>query len=255
MNSPALDPAFARLPLAHRGLHGGGRIENSRAAFAAAMAAGYGIECDVQVSSDGQAMVFHDPDLDRLTDATGAVGAHDAAALGAIRLKGSTDGIPTLAQLLEMHARHPHLPLLIEMKTDGSAPEAVAQATARALAHHQCVVAVMSFDPRAVAHIARLAPNLARGLTSCDFAMAEDWPDLSVATRARLAELRDFEELGCAFLSHDWRDLNRARIRALKAQGAAVLCWTIRSPAQEAQARAVADNITFEAYRAALPDA
>ena len=28
-----------------------------------------------------------------------------------------------------------------------------------------------------------------------------------------------------------------------------VLCWTVRSPEQEAEARRVADNITFEQYR------
>ena len=60
-------------PFAHRGLHGGRVIENSRAAFRAGMAQGHGIECDVQVSKDGTAYVFHDYDLDRLTDASGKV--------------------------------------------------------------------------------------------------------------------------------------------------------------------------------------
>ena len=49
---------------AHRGLHdGGGAVENSPTAFAAAIAAGLGIECDVQRSRDGQAIVFHDETL------------------------------------------------------------------------------------------------------------------------------------------------------------------------------------------------
>ena len=69
--SPAPSPAridwLAGQSYAHRGLHAPGLPENSPAAFAAAMARGMGIECDIQRSRDGHAMVFHDATLDRLT--------------------------------------------------------------------------------------------------------------------------------------------------------------------------------------------
>src|SRR5687768_7919763 len=72
-----LERLIAR-PFAHRGLHGGGRIENSRAAFEAAIQAGHGIELDVQASADGVAMVFHDERLDRLAEAEGRIAERSA---------------------------------------------------------------------------------------------------------------------------------------------------------------------------------
>ena len=81
---------FRRIPLAHRALHdvGDGRPENSRAAIRAAMAAGYGIEIDLQLSRDGRAMVFHDYDLTRLTGVKGVIQQRDATDLSQIALLG-----------------------------------------------------------------------------------------------------------------------------------------------------------------------
>ena len=81
MTPVPLPEAFLRLPLAHRGYHDheAGVIENSLSAFRAAVAAGYGIELDVQRSADDVAVVFHDDDMDRLTEATGAFRACNAA--------------------------------------------------------------------------------------------------------------------------------------------------------------------------------
>ena len=99
-----LPPVFLGAPIAHRALHdmGDGRPENSRAAIVAAMEHGYGIEIDLQLSADGQAMVFHDYDLKRLTGQKGPVRTRQAAALAAITLTGGDEGIPTLAEVLAL---------------------------------------------------------------------------------------------------------------------------------------------------------
>ena len=70
---PGLDWLTAR-PIAHRGLHdaAAGVIENTPSAFAAAIAGDYGIECDLQISADGEAMVHHDDALGRLTEGSAA---------------------------------------------------------------------------------------------------------------------------------------------------------------------------------------
>ena len=81
-----IDAAFLRRPIAHRALHGPGAPENSRAAVRAAVAAGYGVELDVQPSADGVAMVFHDEDLLRLTGEAGRIAGRSAAELGALTL-------------------------------------------------------------------------------------------------------------------------------------------------------------------------
>ncbi len=253
---PALPPAFLRLPIAHRALHDKARgvIENSPSAIAAALAAGYAIEIDLQLSSDGVPMVFHDEELDRLTEAKGPLNALTAAELGRIALKGSADTIPTLAQVLAQVAGR--VPLLIEIKdqslTMGETDGRLEAATAAALKGYQGPVAVMSFNPSSIQHMARLAPDLPRGLTTSAYDPA-DWHPLPEATCAHLRDIPDYEATGSCFISHEAKDLARPRVAALKAQGAAVLCWTIRSPDAEAEARRIAQNVPFEGYLAALP--
>ena len=109
----------------------------------------------------------------------------------------------------------------------------------------------MSFNPISVAALAEAAPDRPRGLTTCAFDGA-DW-SLPDYRRAELAALTDAERTGAAFVSHDHRDLANPAVARLKAEGLPILTWTIRSPAEEAAARAVADNVTFEGYRPSLP--
>ena len=255
MRAPLL-PAFLTTPIAHRGYHDRtqGRMENSAAAFRAAIAAGYGIEMDLQLSSDGQAMVFHDDDLDRLTSQTGPLNRQTAKTLTSIQLRGSTDTIPTLPQILALVAGR--VPLLIEIKDQtGSLSETdgrLEAAAAAALQGYQGPVAIMSFNPHSVTHMARFAPDLPRGLTTSGECV--DWqPDLAADTCARLLGIPDYEATSSSFISHSARHLSSPRIADLKSQGAAILCWTIRSAAAEAEARKIADNITFEGYAAAKP--
>jgi glycerophosphoryl diester phosphodiesterase len=251
-----LPAVFLAQPLAHRALHdrAAGRPENSRAAVSAAVAAGYGIEIDVQLSADGQAMVFHDEELDRLTFEHGPLKARTAAELGRIGLRDAQDGIPTLPEVLALIGGR--VPLLIEIKdqtltmseTDGR----LEAATAAALKAYAGPVAVMSFNPQSVARMAELAPQLPRGLTTSAYD-PEDWSPLPDATCTRLRGIPDYDRTGASFVSHEAADLARPRLAELKAQGAAILCWTIRSPEAEEQARQVAQNITFEGYAARQP--
>jgi glycerophosphoryl diester phosphodiesterase len=252
---PELDPGFLRRPIAHRGLHDRPRgvIENSRAAVAAAASAGYGIEIDVQRAADGEAMVFHDEALPRLTASVGLVADHRASHLATIRLRDSDETIPTLPEILALVAGR--VPLLIEIKdqTGALGPDVgpLERRVADCLAGYRGPVAVMSFNPHSVAAFAAAAPGIARGLTACAFD-SPDWalPDYR---RAELAGLPDVDRIGAGFVSHHWRDLANPAIARLKARGMPVLTWTTRSPAEEATARAVADNVTFEGYRPPVP--
>jgi len=252
----SLPGAFLRLPLAHRGLHDAraGRVENSRAAIRAAIAAGYGIEIDLHPSRDGQAMVFHDHDLNRLTGATGPLRAQDAARLGQIALTGTEEGIPTFAEILRLVAGR--VPLLVELKDQQGAGDAgdatLESAVAGDLAGYDGPLALMSFNPAMVRNLADLAPGWPRGLVTCAYS-ARKFPRLPRKTRESLRAIADFDAAGCSFISHEARDLSRPRVAELKRHGAGILCWTIRSPRAEAAARAVAHNITFEGYLPAIP--
>lgn len=245
-----LPAAFLNRPLAHRGLHDrdNGIIENSRAAFEAAIARGFGIECDLQLSSDGEAMVFHDYDLRRLTGQTGPIQAHDALSLGRMSLTGSANTIETLPAILNLVAGQ--VPLLIELKDqDGSMGPRIGKLEAQvatALEGYQGDVAVMSFNPHSTARMNALLPGVACGIVTSSYAK-EDWP-LPNDTCDRLRDIPDFEHSGASFISHEVSDLTRPRVAELKAAGAAILCWTVRSQAQAEEALQVAQNITFEGY-------
>ncbi|TNF62726.1 MAG: phosphodiesterase [Rhodobacteraceae bacterium] len=255
---PALPPAFLGAPIAHRALHdrAAGRPENSRAAVRAAVAAGYGIEIDIQPSADGVPMVFHDDDLARLTGQSGRIRDVTAERLAALPLLGGDEGVPTLAEVLSIVAGR--VPLLIEVKDqDGAMGPNVGpleRRVAEVLAGYSGPVAVMSFNPHSVAALAQAAPAVPRGLTTWEWAPKEAAEEgVDAATCARLRGIPDYDRVGATFLSHHHRDLARPRVAELKAAGAAVLCWTIRSAEDEAAARAVAQNITFEGYAAAIP--
>ncbi len=247
----ALHPDFLRLPVAHRGLHSSGVPENSLAAIRAAIAAGYAIEFDIQPAAGGEPMVFHDYDLQRLVGSEGYIADTDPGDLAALRLKGSDEAIPSLAQVLREVAGQ--VPLLIEIKDqDGRLGPEVGDLQNRVAALLQAYdgpVAVMSFNPHTAAAFGRAAPDIAVGLVTCGYD-EDDWPMLDAETRAELAAIADFERVGAQFISHDRNDLGNPRVGALKAAGVPILCWTVRSPEQEAEARKVADNITFEGYAA-----
>ncbi len=246
-----LDPAFLGPAIAHRGLHDVARPdlrpENSAAACRAAVEAGYGVEIDVQISADGEAMVFHDDALDRLARGhAGPVRARVSDELRRMKLMDGPHTIPTLAEVLEIVTT----PLLIEIKRQhmevGVGP--LESRVAALLDRARGPVAVMSYDPRAIAWFRDNAPGVARGLVSDAYDDGEALARFDAETRARLARMEDFDPLGCDFVSYDARDLPSPACAALRARGVPVLCWTIRSPEEEAEARRHADNVTFEGY-------
>ena len=245
-----LPAAFLDIPLAHRALHdlSAGRPENSRAAVRAAVDAGVGIEIDVQLSADNKAMVFHDYALERLTPERGAVRLREASALAAIPLKGGDEGIPTLEEILDLIAGR--VPLLVEFKDQDGAmgPDVgpLETAAAELLERYRGDLAVMSFNPHSVRALVHLLPDVPRGLTTSAY-RPDEWP-LPEATCVRLRGIPDYADTGSCFISHEADDLNRPRVAELKAEGAAMLCWTIRSQAEEDIARQVAQNVTFEGY-------
>lgn len=147
---------------AHRGLHTPGpeRPENSLAAFAAAAAAGYGIELDVQLSADGQVVVFHDPTLDRVAGVPGRVDAHTWQELSALRLCGGGEGIPLFSQVLALVDGT--VPLIVELKPGPRRAE-LCQKTLAALRGYAGPFCIESFDPRIVGWFRHNAPDVLRG--------------------------------------------------------------------------------------------
>lgn len=248
-----LPASFFARPITHRALHDrkAGRVENSVKSIQAALDAGYGIEIDVQLSSDGHAMVFHDDGLDRLTAETGPVRARTRAALEDISLTDDGGTIQSLETVLGMVAGQ--VPLLIEIKDQDGAmgPDVgpLEAATCAALENYAGDVALMSFNPHAIAVCAKLAPHIPRGIVTSSY-QAVFWPEVPAETRDILRDIPDYDRVGACFISHEATDLDRPRVAELKAQGASIFTWTIRSAEAEAEARRIVDNVTFEGYLA-----
>lgn len=221
---------------AHRGLHGakadGGVPENSPAAFAGAIARGMGIECDVQRTRDGQAMVFHDFELDRLTGETGDVIEHSAAELARITLRGGEDTIPTLQQVLrQVDGR---VPILIEVKSrKGIHVVPLCLAVRRVLEGYRGNVAVMSFDPRVSRWFHRHSPHIVHGLVVSE----RDHPRLMRSTRVRALLWTARPE----FLAWDVRDLPSRIAARQRKRGLPLLTWTVRDAGLLARAQRHAD--------------
>ncbi len=205
---------------AHRGLHAPGAPENSSTAFANAIARGLGIECDVQRTSDGQAVVFHDWELDRLTGETGELLDRSVTQIGSIALAGSTDTIPSLRQVLDQV--NGQVPLLIEVKSKREVRVApLCLAVRRLLEGYRGPVAVMSFDPRVSRWFKRYSPHVVHGLV-----MTEE------GKRTLLARVRRqyaFWHAQADFLAYDVRDLPSPFAAAQRRRGFPILTWTVRS--------------------------
>ena len=213
---------LVRQPFAHRGLHGGALPENSPGAFRAAIDRGFGIECDIRVSAEGRAIVFHDAGLDRLTGHEGRVEHTTVGQLTAIRLTGSEETIPTLRDVLQTVAGR--VPLLLELKTDRKRNiHKLCRAVRRDLVGYVGEVAVMSFDPRVGAWFAKRVRDLPRGLVVTE----EDARTLTGAIKRRLA----FWKAKPQFLAYDIRDLPSRFAASHTSADVPLLSWTVKTAA------------------------
>ena len=238
--APAPDPRriahLSTTPYAHRGLHGGGPIENSRAAFSAAIERGHGIELDVQASRDGDAFVFHDAHLDRLTEAEGAVANRSSDELRRTGLAGSDETIPDLQEILELIRGR--VPLLIEVKAADRKVVALCLSVCRALDGYRGPVGVMSFNPEVGRWLSRHAPRITRGLVVTQQGKRR----VRGGVERRLGLWRAKPD----FLAYDIRDLPTRTSARARRRGMPVLTWTCRGEADHQRAALHADQIIYE---------
>lgn len=233
-------------PIAHRGLHDAsdGVIENTASAFSAAIAGNYGIECDVQVSADGEAMVYHDDALDRLTDDSAQLADMRAAEIGKARFKQSADRILTLSELCALVAGRSLL--LIELKSRFDGDMRLVQRVAEVLSSYSGPAAVMSFDPAMVAQLRKIAPALTRGMVARR--RYDDWPGLPPALARSMVHFTHVPRTRPHFIAYAVCDLPALAPLALRAVfRLPLLTWTVRE--ERRHAAAYADQIIFEGWR------
>lgn len=246
---PGLDWLTAR-PIAHRGLHdaAAGVIENTASAFNAAIAGGYGIETDLQISADGEAMVHHDDALGRLTEGSARLADMTAADIKAVRFQRSADRILTLSELCELVGGR--TTLLLEFKSRFDGDLRLVKRAAAVLANYAGPVAVMSFDPGLVEAARHIAPGLTRGIVAERHYAHHEWDRLPPSEKRRMAHLLHALRTRPQFVAYGVKDLPAvAPLIARMMFGRPLLTWTVRSEADRRRAMRWADQIIFEGIR------
>ena len=234
-------------PIAHRGLHdASGPVENTPSAFSAAIAGNYGIECDLQISADGEAMVHHDDALGRLTEGSGRLADLSAAAIKAVRFKRGDDRILTLGELCELVAGR--ATLVLELKSHFDGDRRLVERTAAVLANYKGPAAAMSFDPAMVEMLRNVAPTLARGIVAQR--RYDDWPGLSPDLRQTMGRMLHLQCTEPQFIAYAIRDLPALMPLALRIfRKTPLLTWTVRTQAERRRAAFWTDQIIFEGWR------
>lgn len=241
-------------PIAHRGLHDSalGIVENSLSAARDAIASGFAIECDVQCTQDGEAVVFHDFKLDRLTALSGTVIEQTAATLGGLTLGSSADRIATLPEFLSVIAGQ--VPLICEIKSAFNGDLRLTERVAEIALGYDGPLALKSFDPAVLIALRGNTELQTRRLPMGIVAEARysdpEWAHLDDGRKRELAALTHVAETRPDFLSYFVNDLPHAAGTLFRTEiGKPVVCWTVRTPEQRQRAADWADQIVFEGFR------
>lgn len=238
-------------PIAHRGLHNAaaGIVENTLSAVKAAVARNFAIEVDVQLSRDGEAMVIHDGNLLRLAGHNALVDDLTVEQLQALPLKGTSDHIPTLWDVLQ--TIDDRVPILVEIKNDDPVrpDDHLTQRTLEVLSAYRGRVAVMSFDPGVLMSAKRLMPTMPRGIVADDTRDPLHYGSLSPREQRNRRHLLHGFETRPDFVAY--------HVKALPAPGPAIarvffdrplLTWTVRTGQDRRRASTHADQIIFEGF-------
>ena len=236
-------------PVAHRGLHDAGRgvIENMPAAARAAVEARFSIECDIQLTADGEAMVHHDDGLGRLTEGSGALLEKTAAELKAVRFKDTSERMMSLGDLCALVQGR--VPLVIEVKSHFDGDRKLVKRMAEVLAAYSGPAVAMSFDPDQVMALRELVPERPRGIVAESSYDEADWPEATAAQRRGMLYLRHAFRTRPHFVAY-WIDELPAPAPWIARHmfGVPLLTWTVRTPEQRERAARYADQMIFEGF-------
>ncbi len=246
---PAPDWLTAR-PVAHRGLHDriSGVIENMPSAAAAAIEGNFGIECDIQLAADGEAMVHHDDALGRLTEGKGDLLSLTCRELQAVKFKDTVERMMTLGDLCALVDGR--VPIIIEVKSHFDGDRKLVTRMAQVLQTYAGPVAGMSFDPDQVVALRQIMPGLLRGIVAQRTYSEADWPEASPAQRRGMLHLRHALRTRPQFVAYWVNELpSLAPWIARHVFGLPLLTWTVRTPEQRERATRYADQMIFEDFQ------
>jgi glycerophosphoryl diester phosphodiesterase len=239
-----------RRPIAHRGLHDAahGVIENTAGAMRAAIAADYGIETDVQISADGEAMVHHDDMLGRLTEGEARLDSLSAAELKRVPFRDSNEHMITLGELCDLVAGR--VTMLVELKSRFDGDARLPARVADVLAGYGGPVAPMSFDPHQLVALKRKAPQLTLGIVAAKYRPHPYWNQMPAWMRHGMGYLATALTARPQFVAYGIADLPAlAPLFARHVLSMPLLTWAVRTPDERQRAQRYADQMIFEGFR------
>ena len=245
--SPNAPGWLTEKPIAHRGLHNAseGCVENTLGAAKAAIAREFAVECDVQLSADGEALVFHDETLDRLTEASGELENLSVARIQQAKFWNSTETIPTLIEFLALIAKQ--VPLVCEIKSRFRGDFRLADRVQEIAADYEGPLAIKSFDPEVIARLRARNAHQPLGIVAESSYESPYFQEMSISTRIRSEHFLHYRETRPDFLSWHVNDLPHPTPSLFRlALERPVMVWTVRSRAEKALAATYADQIIFE---------
>jgi len=244
-----LDWLTAR-PIAHRGLHDAahGVVENTAGAVRAAIACGYGIEVDLQISADGEAMVHHDAELGRLTEGEERLDRLSADEIKRVAFRGSSERMMTLGELCDLVGGR--VPLLPELKSRFDGDRRLPERVANVLAGYPGPAAPMSFDPVQLAVLRQNAPGLPRGIVAARYRPHPYWDQMPPWTRYTMGSLLPALTGRPHFVAYAFDNLPAlAPFLARHALCLPLVTWVVRTAADRQRAMRFAEQIIFEGFR------
>src|SRR3954447_25400004 len=217
------------------------------AAAQAAISGGFSIECDIQLTADGEAMVHHDDKLGRLTEGSGALLGMTAAQLKAVKFRDTSERMMSLGDLCALV--NGRVPLVIEVKSHFDGDRKLVARMAEVLAGYSGPAVGMSFDPDQVLALRELMPSRARGIVAEREYSQQDWPEASPEQRRGMTHLRHAFRTRPHFVAYWVNELpSAAPWIARNIFGLPLLTWTVRTPDQRARAARHADQMIFEGF-------
>ena len=240
--------AFMGTSIAHRGYfdNEAGVPENSLACFQAAIENGFAIELDIQLSSDGVAMVFHDADLERMCGVQGKIWEYTADQLKEMKLLGTEETIPTFEETLDLI--NGQVPILVEYKMDKVDTDVCAYSH-ELLKDYDGPYAIQCFHPFALFWYRQNANDVPRGQLSKNFLrereeLGEEATIIDFLMTNMMLNVIGYPD----FVAYDCIDADFYALRLCRFLGAKTSTWTILEPAQYEAVKGQFDLYTFEGF-------
>ena len=236
---------------AHRGLHDSskGIPENTLAAYSRAVEKGFGIELDVRLTADGVPVIMHDPNTKRMTGADLKISETRLAALNTLRIGGTDQHIPTLAEALSLVKGQ--VPLIVELKIDRNNFDALGTKVFELLDNYKGDYMIECFDPRMLSWVRHNRPRVVRGQLIMYFKRHGDKllpPAVDFITHNLILNVIARPD----FISIYYPDRGNIPLKLCRALGAYEFDWTVTSQEQLDICRR--DDVESTIFEGFMPD-